>query len=119
MEFYFISKPGKIMEIDFRFWKIHKKEIKRHPLMKRRCSFLSSSISIQGYVYVIRSNFGVFHIFLYCDWNLVRCSQKQNQWELLVVPGMFNNAMTVLSEVWPVASSLVASVHVCLMPQSM
>ena len=46
-------------------------ESKRDLLAKRRCSFLSSSISIQGYFYVIRSNFGVFHIFLYCDSNLV------------------------------------------------
>ena len=59
------------------------------------CSFLSSSISIQRYIYVIRSNFGVFHIFLYCDWNLVCGSQRQNQREP------------------------VASVHVSFMPQSM
>ena len=25
-----------------------------------------------GVVYVMRSNFGVFHVFLYCDWNLMR-----------------------------------------------
>ena len=30
-------------------------KIKRHPLAKQRCSFLSSSISMRGYVCVIRS----------------------------------------------------------------
>ena len=66
MEFYFFQAMeihGKVMEI------------KRHPLAKRHFSFLLSSISIEGYVYVIRSNFGVFHSFLYCDWNLVHNSQ--------------------------------------------
>ena len=54
-------------------------EIKRHPFRKQSCLFLSSSISIQG----IRSNFGVFHIFLYCDWNLASGSQRQNRRELM------------------------------------
>ena len=58
-------------------------EIKNHPLAKRLCSFLSSSISVEGYIYVIRSNYCVFHIFQYCDWNLVRGSQRQNQRELI------------------------------------
>ena len=58
-----------------------------HPLVKWRCSFLSSSISIQGYVYVIRSNVGVFHIFLYCDWNLVPGSQRHNRRELVASAG--------------------------------
>ena len=91
------GKPGKVVEFNFLFpgleksWKltpgfgkfIKVMEIKRHPFAKRHCSFLSSSISIQGYVFVIRSNFGVFHVFLYCDWNLVSGSQKQN-WRKLV-----------------------------------
>ena len=82
----FFSRPGKVMEIESRFWKIHKKscKLKGIPFAKRRCSFLSSSISIQRYVFVIRSNFGVFHIFLYCDWNLVSGSQRHN-WRVLVV----------------------------------
>ena len=77
------------MEIDSRFLKNNKKswKLKRHPLAKWRCSFLSSSISIQGYVYVVRSNFGVFCIFLYCDWNLMRGSQRQNGWELVASAG--------------------------------
>ena len=54
---------------------------------KRCCSFLSSCISIQGYVYVIRSNFGVFHIFLYCDWNLVSGSQRKKKQRELVASG--------------------------------
>ena len=85
------------MEIDSKFWKIHKKslEIKRHPLAKRHCSFLSSSISIQGYVYVIRSNFGVFHILLYCDWNLVHGSQRLN-WREIVAPVVARDLGTCL-----------------------
>ena len=38
-------------------------------------------------------------------------SQRQNQQELLVVPGMVNNARTVLSEVW--------SVHCFIFPCSL
>ena len=49
------------------------------------------------YLYVIGSSVVVFHIFLYCDWNLIHGSQKQNRWEILV-SGMFNNARIVLSE---------------------
>ena len=102
------GKPGKVMEFHLFFpgleksWKltpgfgkfIKVMEIKRHSLAKWHCSFLSSSISVQGYIFVIRSNFGVFHIFLYCDWNLVRGSQRQN---------------------WPVISFLMALVHVSFM----
>ena len=88
------GKPGKAMEFHICFpgleksWKLTPGfgkfikghgNFKRHPLVKRRCSFFSSSISIQGYVYVIRSNFGVSHIFLYCDWNLVYGSQRQKK----------------------------------------
>ena len=58
-------------------------KIKRYLLQKQHCSFLSSSISIQGHVYEIRTNFGVFHIFLYCYWKLVSGSQRQNQHDLL------------------------------------
>ena len=80
------SRPGKVMEFDSRFWKIHKKSWKLKDILfaKRRCSFLSSSILIQGYVYVIRSNFGIYHIFLYCDWNLVSGSQRQNRYMSLL-----------------------------------
>ena len=87
-----MQKPGKVMEFYFfpgleeswiltPFFGIFVKvmEIKGHPLVKLRCSFLLSSILMQGYIYVIRSNFGVFHSFLYCDWNLVRGSQRQNR----------------------------------------
>ena len=91
------GKPEKVMEFHCLFpgleksWKlttgfgkfIKVMEIKRHPLAKWCCSFLSSSISVQGYVYVIRSNFGVFHIFMYYDWNLVSGSQRQNRRELV------------------------------------
>ena len=62
-------------------------EIKRHPFVKRRSSFLSSSISIQGYVYVVIPNVGVFYIFLYCDWNLLSGSQGQNRQELVASVG--------------------------------
>ena len=41
-------------------------------------------------------------------------SRRHNRRELLVVPHMFNNTRTVLREVWAVASSLVALVHVSL-----
>ena len=95
------GKPGKVMEFHFLFpgleksWKltsgfgkfIKVLEIKRLLFMKQHCSFLSSSISIQGYIYVIRLNFGVFHIFLYCDWNLVSGSQRQNRRELMALVG--------------------------------
>ena len=74
------GKPGKVMEFHFCFpgleksWKLTPgfgKFIKSYGNFKRH------PLSIQGYIYVIRSNFGVLHIFLYCDWNLVHGSQRQ------------------------------------------
>ena len=35
MEFHFFSRPGKVMEIDSRFWKIHKKSWKLKGLLSQ------------------------------------------------------------------------------------
>ena len=72
------GKLGKVMEFHFLFsglenpWKLK-------GILLQNGSFLSPSISILGYLYVSRSNFGVFHVFLYYDWNLVCGSQRQNR----------------------------------------
>ena len=76
------------MEIDSRFWKIHKKSWKLKGILLRNsavCFFHPAFQYKDMHVYVLRSNFGVFHIFLYCDWNLVRGSQRQNQRELVAL----------------------------------
>ena len=69
MEFHFFFYPDleKSWKLTPGFGKFIKvMEIKRHPLAKWRCSFLSSNISIQGYIYVyIRSNFGVFSMLCF------------------------------------------------------
>ena len=84
MEFHFFPGLEKSWKLTPGFGKSLKvMEIKRHPFAKQHCCFLSSSISIQG----IRSNFGVFHIFLYSDWNLVSGSQRQNHRELVASAG--------------------------------
>ena len=36
MEFQFFSRPGKVMEIDARFWKIHKKSWKLKVILSRK-----------------------------------------------------------------------------------
>ena len=96
-------RPGKVMEIYSRFWKIHKKSWKLKGIFSQNgvFSFLSSRISIQGYVYVIRSNFVIFHIF---------CTVTGILW--VVHKGKTSGSL------WP-RLELVASVHVSFMPQSM
>ena len=39
MKFHFFSRPGKVMEIDSRFWKIHKKSWKLKGILSRNVSF--------------------------------------------------------------------------------
>ena len=57
MGFYFFTCLEKSWKLTPGFWKFIKvREIKRHPLAKQHCSFISS-FSIQEYVYIIRSNF--------------------------------------------------------------
>ena len=88
----FFSRPRKVMEIDSRFWKIHKKSWKlKGILAKWHCSCLSSGISIQGYVYVIRSNF----FYVSTSSIIALCSSRLQ-----------------IIQVWPITSSLVASVRV-------
>ena len=84
---FFFSRHGKVMEIDSRFWKIHKKSWKLKGILFRNgiISFIQHFNTMIHYV--IRSNFGVFHIFLYCDWNLVHGSRRQNRWELVASVG--------------------------------
>ena len=82
-----------------KFMKSH--GIKRHPLAKQRCSFLSSIILIQGYIYVIRSNLVS---------SISSCIMSGTLWVLLV--GKTGGSS------WP-RWKLMASVHVSFMPRSM
>ena len=83
MEFHFFSRPGKVMEIESRFWKVHKRSLKLKGILSRN-SGVPFFHPVFQYKDTFRSNFGVFHIFLYCDWNLVSGSQRHN-WRVLVV----------------------------------
>ena len=66
------------MEIDSRFWKIHKKSWKLKGILLRNGVVPFFHPTFQ-YKDTLMSNFGVFHIiFLYCDWDLVSRSQRQN-----------------------------------------
>ena len=66
------------MEIDSRFWKIHKKSWKLKGTLLRNGTVPFIQHFNTRICYVIRSNFGVLHIFLYCDWNLVLGFQRQD-----------------------------------------
>ena len=72
------------MEIDSRFWKIHKMSWKIEGILSRNSvvPFFHPAFQYKDTLQ------GFFHIFLYCDWNLVSGSQRQNRQELLASAGV-------------------------------
>ena len=80
---FFISCPGKVMEIDSRFWKIYKKSWKLKESSRNGAGpFFHQAFQC---IYIIRSNFGVVHILLYCVSGTLRDSQRQNWHELVAL----------------------------------
>ena len=61
------SRPGKVMEIDYRFWKIHKKSWKLKGILSRNSvvSYFHPAFNTGICLCSRISNFGVFHIFHY------------------------------------------------------
>ena len=71
----FFHRPGKVMEIDSRLWKIYKKLWKFKGILSQNSvvPFFHPAFQYNDMLYN-QIKFGVFHIFLYCYRNPVSCS---------------------------------------------